>query len=354
MNFREAIQRDVEDLRGLIDSIATVGNGSTVQCSLDLLTGLAACGHSFREQELELDIAAWRLRQRWLALAHRPADATPKSPRVGQSAHIVAGDYFNFGYERDLDASSIESRAPGYMQTVDGWSDSLVLFRSGQAALAALLQFAFAAWGTSSALRVLHLGAYFETRALMDAWPPRVLERVADVPDLVIAEPVWCDGGFGITDPIPSSAKALYLDTTMSGPGYDVTANLVGPHRLVIAYSSGLKLDQAGLELANVGIVRIYSRDDAREVAAALRRLRALNGTSLTLDELSALSAPWFMQRSYSDRYTAALFDNNKALAQAVGSHSSVFEENCHPSLISPGANAPFCAIRLREPSREL
>jgi hypothetical protein len=245
------------------------------------------------------------------------------------------------------------------MPSLAGWSSDLVLFRSGQAALSALLQFAVGEWGKDAPLAVAHCGAYFETRSLIEAWPARVLAPKGDAPDLIIAEPVWCDGGFGLSCVQDASGHALLVDTTLSGPGYDISALLSGAPvpPLVIVYSSGLKLDQAGLELANVGIVRIYCRndtdDDAGAVAAKLRQLRGLNGTGLTLDELSALSAPWFMNRAYADRYTRAVFANNRTLGQAIGRGSALFEPDCHPSLLGAGADAPFCALRLRQPSRD-
>ena len=43
----------------------------------------------------------------------------------------------------------------------------MVIFRSGQAALASILQFIAAAWGDKRTLSVAHAGAYFETRALL-------------------------------------------------------------------------------------------------------------------------------------------------------------------------------------------
>ena len=56
------------------------------------------------------------------------------------------------------------------------------------------------------------------------------------------------------------------------------------------------------------------------EIAGRLRQLRGLMATGLTLDELSALSAPWFLDRAYVDTYTAAIFANNRLLAQSIGS----------------------------------
>jgi hypothetical protein len=168
----------------------------------------------------------------------------------------------------------------------------------------------------------------------------------------VLVEPVWCDGSFGCTTHVPTAQRALILDTTMAGPGYSPRAHLQAAEcPLVIAYSSGLKLDQAGLELANVGIVRVYARGDVQRISAALRDIRGLVGASLTLDEMSALSAPWFMDRSYADRYAGAVFAHNRALAAAIGSQSSIFASDCHPSLQRQDAEAPFCALRLNEPS---
>jgi hypothetical protein len=198
------------------------------------------------------------------------------------------------------------------------------------------------------------LGKYFETAALLEAWPENVLRQVPTDADIVIAEPVPCDGQFSCAPQILPPGRALLLDTTMSGPAYDLQGHLESGFELVFAYISGLKLDQAGLELANAGIVRIYAKNEsAPEVGAALRDLRVLNGTGLTLDEMSALSAPWFMDRSYADAYTSAIFANNRALATAVGTGSRSFGGCCHPSLLREGANAPFCAITLRHPTPE-
>lgn len=358
MEFREAIDRDAQDLLRLAERVAAGTDRNPLQG--DLRADLAACSKDCCEQERRLEAAAWELRKAWLAIAHRPADATLKSPRQGEVARVPGGEGLRFGYERDLDASLLEARGGSYLRPPTGWSGDVVIYRSGQAALAGILHFIASRWGARRALTVAHAGAYFETAALLDWWPRRTFRRVpasSGSADLVIGEPVWCDGQFGSAERLPRARCAVLLDTTMVGPGHDLMPYLPADSddcRLMVAYSSGLKLDQAGLELANVGIVRILARDnaeDAASVGAGLRQLRGLTGSGLTLDELSALSAPWFMDRTYVDTYAAAIFANNRALAESIGTQSAVFGTRCHPSLATPDADAPFCALELKDGS---
>ena len=274
---------------------------------------------------------------------------------------MPCGEGLHFGYERDLDVSILEDRGAAYAPPPAGWTSDMVIFRSGQAALASILQFVAAAWGDKRTLSVAHAGAYFETTALLAAWPRRTFRPTPPSvvsADVVIGEPVWCDGCFGATDRLPRARHVLLLDTTMVGPSHDLCSCLAAAAddcEVAIAFSSGLKLDQAGLELANVGIARVLVRDGraaaSTEIAGRLRQLRGLMATGLTLDELSALSAPWFLDRAYVDTYTAAIFANNRLLAQSIGGNSAVFGPHCHPSRSASGAAAPFCALQLREAS---
>jgi len=348
MQFRAAIELEAHDLQELADRAARAADRP------DLLPTLSLAGDDYAAHERELEAAAMTLRRHWLQLAHHPADTTLKSPCDGEVTQMPSGRLIHFGYEREIDASPLERRGPAYLDRVPGWSSDVVLFRSGQASLACLLQLVVGRWGRFGALTVAHAGAYFETAALLESWPGRVLRPSDGATDVVIAEPVWCDGAFSCSDALPAARRALILDTTMSGPGYDLRPHLDNAAcPLVIAYSSGLKLDQAGLELANVGIVRLYARRDCGEVGATLRTLRGLVGAGLTLDEMSALSAPWFMDRGYADRYVGAIFAHNRALAAAIGSRSAVFKPHCHPSLRRQDGDAPFCALQLAEPSPE-
>ncbi len=303
-----------------------------------------------------LDAAALDLRRAWLARAHRPADATLKSPCEGETSRLPDGQSIHFGYERELSAGLLESRAPLCYPVPRGWQSLRVLCRSGQAALSCLLHHVAHAASTLP-LTLHHAGRYFETAALLDLWPRQVFAPRDGSPshvDVLVGEPVHCDGQFGVSIPasLPRARRALLLDTTMVGLRADIAPWLERfEGSFAAVFRSGLKLDQAGLELANVGIVQLFVRDGATSLAAmasALERIRALTGGGLTLDELAALSAPWFLDRSYLEHYSGRVLVNNAALARAIGAGSNLFEDRCHPSLLSPEAVAPFCAIRLR------
>ena len=359
MVFREAIERDALDLLALAGRMAADTGHDPLDGALH--RDLAVLGNDYLAQERHLETAAWTLRQAWLSAAHRPADTSLKSPGDGEIARVPCGESLHFGYERDLDVSMLEGRGATYAHAPAGWTSDMVIFRSGQAALATILQFVAATWGDRRTLSVAHAGAYFETTALLAAWPRRTFRPAPASTvsaDVVIGEPVWCNGCFGVTERLPRARHVLLLDTTMVGPAHDLGLCLAAAGDdcgLAIAFSSGLKLDQAGLELANVGIARLLVRDGAyrriAEIAGRLRQLRGLMAMGLTLDELSALSAPWFLDRAYVDSYVAAIFANNRTLAQSIGRDSPVFGSHCHPALSTSGADAPFCALQLREAS---
>jgi hypothetical protein len=307
------------------------------------------------ECEDDLEAAALALRRAWFERAHKPADATLKSPCAGTTVPMPGGDTVRFGYERDLDVSMLEERGALDHPPPNGWTSSRVLCRSGQSTLSCLLHLVTSTTVPAVPLTLHHAGRYFESKGLVDLWPRHVFRHVpaaASEVDLLLGEPVFCDGRFGVSDPcaLPRARRALLLDTTLVGTVVDLSPwfdRFDGP--LVAVFRSGLKLDQAGLELANVGIAQLFEREDTPIAAADnLRRIRGLTGSGLTLDELAALSAPWFLDRTYLEHYTAAIFAHNASLGSAIGRESAVFEERSHPSLVSAGAEAPFCAVRLR------
>jgi hypothetical protein len=87
-------------------------------------------------------------------------------------------------------------------------------------------------------------------------------------PEIVLIEPIFCDGKFGDVDIAALSrklcrartkAKIVIFDDTLIGaanhPEDDLKKLQAISPSAVLRLSSGLKLLQGGLELANVGII---------------------------------------------------------------------------------------------------
>jgi hypothetical protein len=253
-----------------------------------------------------------------------------------------------------------------------------LVFSSGQSALTGLILSLLGEGRSGETLHALFLGNYFETHDLFDLFAHGVVcDRVHDwgsclTPellsryDVIVAEPVSYGRemrAFDI-DRLLAAWRALneerpltlIFDTTLVGPRAPSEKILSGvwrppaPAPLVAQLRSGLKLDQAGFELANVGIVSLFAPADQPErfstFSARLRRVRTLTGSGLTFDDLAVLEAPWFLDASVLARHTDRIFANNAALARAL-KHSQV--SVAHPSLLGEQdwAVAPFCIIHL-------
>jgi hypothetical protein len=154
----------------------------------------------------------------------------------------------------------------------------------------------------------------------------------------------------------------VIVDTTLAGPCFDLDSILpqemgcLEPPPLLARLSSGLKLDQGGLELANVGIVSLYrheSQSFATDPAEKLKKARVLTGAGLGFDAIGALEAPWFLDRDFARDYARAVFDNNALLAQRLAEIDGLFAQVSHPSLGAEGADAPFVLLQLHEDTPE-
>jgi hypothetical protein len=143
----------------------------------------------------------------------------------------------------------------------------------------------------------------------------------------------------------------------MNGWGDDLNMLQAVSPCAVIRVSSGIKLLQGGLELANVGIISAYTPDagqlEAVNIGAELRKIRSLLGMGLRLADVAALEAPWFLDRNHADKYQAAVFANNALLANALANEKTIFETVAHPILDCGCGVAPFCVLSLKEKSRQ-
>jgi hypothetical protein len=131
----------------------------------------------------------------------------------------------------------------------------------------------------------------------------------------------------------------IIVDSTLAGLDDGLNALLGGldTGQEVFRLHSGLKLFQAGLELADVGIVSLYGST----AADALRRIRTLQGTGLHFAEVAALELPLFLDPVSTRDYEGAIFAHNALLADAARGNRAF-------TVAFPGARpAPFVVFNL-------
>lgn len=309
------------------------------------------------EAERAAEAFARALRGLWLEAAGREAASVYRSPTTSQTTRI-ARKHDAFGYERDLRPETLERRCAGFFPPPpQGWAEDHILFSSGQAAMTAALLGLSRLASDNATLRLAHRGAYFETRGLIGALPFITEATFAQTADVVIDEPVCCDGQFHLIDTsklLSASPRAVIFDTTLLGRQDGVEVYLAalepGGRQAVLRVASCLKLLQSGLELANCGVLSIYtSHPGLSGLGEDIRRIRTLTGAGLHLVDAIALEAPFVFDAKHADAYAAAIFAHNARLARAVEDANTRFEPVSHPSF-GQGA-APFCAFRLREAS---
>lgn len=304
------------------------------------------------------------LRRLWLKTVAGSAGAVYRSPTQNEIDYLARTRSETFGYERDLQPEALEQRCAKFFPSPPGgWRHDHILFSSGQAALSCLLL----ALGDldplkgARPLRIAHLGAYFETRALIESLQSLFEPSAPDNADVIIAEPICCGGAFVRRDVeaelaklrgAPPKPQLFIFDTTLMGSKDNVAAYLgaiaTRPPIAVLRLNSGLKLFQAGLELSNVGIVSVYTTNGDAGFGRALRRMRTLTGAGLRFADVAALEAPWFLDPVYTRRYEEDVFANNAALARAAEDVNQLFEPIVHPAFW--GAAAPYCVFQLRMP----
>ena len=327
------------------------------------------------------------LRTLWLRYAQAATDGCLRSPPADQQPAVTGiGTPLVFGYERELEPEVLEARCQEFTNVPPGWSASHLIFSSGQATLSAILQASLQMHSgeKDEPLRLLHLGGYFETQELLDLFEARSLTHarigahdLAQLParlpesDVLLTELAYCDGALRLVD-LAALARVwrqsrtrpglVVFDTTLSATRFplekllEMMSGANAP--VVVCMRSALKLDQGGLELANAGICSIFiARNTAlplAELPETLRKIRKLTGTSIGLQDMASLEAPWFLDRLYAARYCDAVFNHNRRLALSFKPTGGLFAGLSHPALThddSPWSEAPFCILTLNEPS---
>jgi hypothetical protein len=301
--------------------------------------------------EVVLEQATRALRHIWLQAAASSTSKSYRSPTEDQPNVTPCGQFHDFGYERELQPDGLERRCARFFASPPpGWSQDHVLFSSGQAAMTAVLTLLSSR--QAYPLRLRHDGCYFETANLLELFTGRFECTSGAASDVVVAEPVWCDGRAFGTVPFDQLAReansramrSIVVDSTLAGLDDGLNALLLGLRRdcEVLRIHSGLKLFQAGLELSDVGIVSIYGASSGD----ALRRIRTLQGAGLRFADVAALELPLFLDAAATRRYEDAVFMHCLVLANALRENPAF-----HVSYPCDGRPAPFVIVNLRDTS---
>ena len=325
------------------------------------------------------------LRHLWIEASASTTSLDYRSPPTAHKTRTATGRNIEFGYERDLQPAYLEERCRRFFDPPPaGWTSDHVLLSSGQSAMAAVLHaLEGGAWcGIDRKLTFIHLGSYFETAEIFSLFSSllkpiacgREAVRTIDKldADVFIVEPVFCDGEFGsvnfdqlLDQHLQVPRPRVYIfDTTLTGASYSIEKDLVRMKHLktpvVFRLISGLKLLQGGMELAGVGVLTVFTPDDATTPAKqwgdAIRKIRTLLGLGLSFADVAILEAPWFLDREYTEIYQRAIFDNNARLASAVDADNRIFRGTFHPSIIPDCPafrTAPYCVFRLQHDNCE-
>ncbi|QMU78326.1 hypothetical protein GXW83_24070 [Streptacidiphilus sp. PB12-B1b] len=336
--------------------------------------------------ERELDAISVTLRSALLRRAHRFADPHFRSPGYGPDRLLPSGEGVGYIYERGALATGLEARIGASAPVPVGWSADHVAFSSGMAAISATLQ-CYRAITRPTAVAPLRIGvwaAYYETDILLElsrgeAFVPKktpdlYLAAAGGEHEVLYIEPVRYDWDLTPMDLASfarawrsrpdGTTRAILLDTTLSSCSWSTADFLeaVADDRplVVVELRSGLKFDQQGLELANVGLASVYSRHEERASLPAglfgqyLRVARSVSGSGLSMDALAVLDHAFVFDPQWTRRHSDKVFVNNRRLASVIADGGGgVFARVGHPSLAAKGSlrDAPFVMCRLAEDS---
>ncbi|MGW4651485.1 hypothetical protein [Kitasatospora sp. NPDC004289] len=340
------------------------------------------------EAEWRLELASRQVRTLLLRRGHRMDERFQRSPDLAQERTLPGGAPLRHGYERSLPAEAVERALAGRSSgPPEGWERTVLAFGSGMAALSHLVQ-SLAHLLAPTERRPLRLdfwGDYFETDLLLEylsgtTLRPRRLApgRLAgafegpEAPDVLLLEPVRYNWALDVLDVNalvngwrrgPHRPPVVVLDTTLVSPAWPraaVLKALASPAGapLVIEVRSGLKLDQQGLEVANLGVLEIHQHRShtgeltARRLAGTLRLVRATTGQGLAAPAVAALDAPFLLDETWTRRHAGQVYRNNARLAERLASSPRpLFRTVAHPALGSSAwrGQSPFVVVELRE-----
>ncbi|WP_194943741.1 hypothetical protein [Glutamicibacter halophytocola] len=310
-----------------------------------------------------------------------------RSPSSTENRFLPSGSPLDHAYERSIPALEVEKKLKKRLEQIVGWETESIATSSAMGALHLVLSTLCHILRPTSnrPLRLVSAGKYFETSKLLDFFDNELFSTLEvdsirelglmdkeSVPDILLLEPIVYGHSLSVLnlEDLINSWKQLgccpryiIIDTTLSGPGWntrfflELLSNING-NPILIEYRSGLKLDQSGLEIANLGIIDIFSiksstiqKLDAVSLGKTLRALRGILGLGLRASDLASLDAPFLLSPKWSKIHAARVFRNNKLVAEELGKCTGLVSSVSHPSTAEAKGNAPFVIISLENES---
>lgn len=342
-----------------------------------------------REIENRLDGQADKIRRALLRRGHWFDVEHMRSPDSQSDRLMPNGEPLHHAYERSVPAEALERRLAARVGLADtGWTSTTVATRSAMAALHLVLtSLGHMLQPTPDRpLRIGFAGSYFETTTLLEYLSSPVLQvtwlgddqsswsdagaGAAGAPEVLVLEPVRYDWGLR---PIDVQAllrtwserrrrpRIVVIDTTLSSAAWPTAKVLAALGRgpgapMVIEVRSGLKLDQQGLEVANLGVIDVFAHDQGapgtpspEQLGTTLRLMRGTLGAGLSVSSLAALDAPFLLTEAWTRIHAGQVMANNARVAEILASTKGLFREVVHPSLGVSGTvrHAPFVIGRI-------
>ncbi|TWG04014.1 hypothetical protein FHX80_112455 [Streptomyces brevispora] len=288
--------------------------------------------HDDLSVERHLVEAAARTRTLLLRRGHLMDEGFYRSPDLTKPRTLPDGQRLHLAYERSLPVDALEQKlASRGREPSGGWRRRTVAFSSGMAAITNILQSLTYMLKPSEEkpMRVDFWGDYFETGALLEYLSgatvrtrkvaPHDLDAVWSGPeasDVVLIEPIrynWSLDALDVSRLVngwrrgPAHTPIVVVDTTLASPTWPTGAfvdALVSPSGapLVVEVRSGLKLDQQGLEISNLGVVDVFQHDramnpalTAEHVEETIKAARGITGACPSAASVAALDAPFLL-----------------------------------------------------------
>lgn len=274
---------------------------------------------------------------------------------------------YSYTYDRQHPPKPLEAR-----MAVEGQHE-VVLCSSGMAGINVVLQ--ALSFLLNSSNKLAAFASYFETLSLLRIGPfsKRFVKAgseaelcdliAADNVGIVLVEPVHYNWSLSVTrwqDILTSLANSddppiVVLDTTLTGV-CSAQTKLVEQLRqvvpVVICIRSGIKLDQQGLELANLGVVELWCEDPkaAEKISSTLKTCRSICGATLTWADACALAPEGIFSPTSVSSYGTRIFANARAMFNQLRNVGSLFASVSHPE---PPWPAPLIVLELADGGSE-